>query len=1235
MLPGVRPGLAAIGSLVSEDLLAAPLRAQVAAQHAADADPAHQALHLVDVAYAALLAGEPRRAQRVLDEIESQPDGGAFSRHLAALRLWASQLDRNWYPGNIGSEIPNIAGNLNLAPAPGPDETVFVEHVVTRGPVALLTTRANVSGMLGYNNLAVATELADEGIQTLQSLIDYAAQIGTPHLALWGWLAQADLARRTNRLELAGQVLTAVRGEATNLGLTVTLALSYLVEADWWATPGSSPEALGFDLVPRPTPSPRATPADLDRAVECLSAAERLASNVEAVTNAPALWAALHLRWATLAWLRDDHGHRRVHLDTAVHATLEAGGGAISRLLAVHLLITDIAEGRLGDRLPDIGSGWGAPARGPLVEARQWAETDGSTSWCAGLGRLLQRVGDAWKEQAENDRASLAYLGALHLLGAEPEVPSRTLATTVADLDTRRNLTGRALARLERLLMAIPAVTDVREQMFDVAQEIEILVSVVNAQRSRQRTAAAKHAARGLERVRGRLQTLLELASGSGLPADAPGTLADSMAKLRQLIKAREDQDLQALVNSADDNGQLVAMLAMLVGEAQAQLEMIDVIVPMSLGDHAQRRGLTAQADRWYESALKAAQRAAPFLVPLVLIAAGRRDEARTHIARIADAGTLDDDLLALLALRADDPVVAAAAFTRAGADPASTADWHVALTGAELALALDDPERSLALASHGIALFEVAVSRLLRDTDRVAACDDPDAASLYLTSAKALLRLADNDPVARDRHLAQAFELTERARSLAIEQLLHNDPADRFGEVGRNWREAAATWSADVDRLLVGIDASPPSDTTQLLDKVEASEARLRDIEVQLDRAAPGFLVHRSAPNTPVRLTSVQERLPVNATLLEYHALGDDLLICAATTDSLDVKQRTMPSRRLSALVYAYHRRCADGWGAGAEANELASVLLEPAADVIRANQRVVVVPFGPLNLVPFHALPFDGSPLGLTHVLSYAPTAAVGIPGDIDRPIPLDRAAIVGDPAFDGSIHPRLRRLPGAKTESKVIAAKLQTTDVLVDVDATEQSVRGLIQGRNVVHLATHGWLDQLAPYASSLVLTGRDELTVSELVGLHIGADLAVLSACDTGRGATTLGGDVVGLTRALLGAGVRRTVVSLWPVDDITACVTMASFYEHLLAEMPPAAALAAAQVFVHGLDGASLRDRYATLCLQAGTEPTDRHMQDRRRGEHELTADLRDDEAIPPPLGGAAERHWAPFILVGA
>jgi CHAT domain-containing protein len=492
-----------------------------------------------------------------------------------------------------------------------------------------------------------------------------------------------------------------------------------------------------------------------------------------------------------------------------------------------------------------------------------------------------------------------------------------------------------------------------------------------------------------------------------------------------------------------------------------------------------------------------------------------------------------------------------------------------------------------------------------------------------------ACLELAERG-IDADSHRTRALSYTDRARSLALDPLLRGDEVAGSPAAGR-WREAAASWAADVDRLLAAIDADPPADTGAVLAAVDASEERLRALEVDLDDADPGTLVRRAHPRAPAQFGSLVAEFAPGTALLEFHTVGDDLVVAAVTGGGIEIARRPVRTRRLAALARRYHARCVEGRGAGPEADELASLLLEPVAEVLRAHHRLVVVPFGPLYSVPVHALAFDGEPLGRTRTVSYAPSAALGIP--TDQPIPRGSAAVVGDPAFDPALHPRLRRLPGAEIEARAVAARLGCTEPLIGEAADEATVRRLLPDRAVLHLATHGWLNELGPYASSLVLAGRDSLVVSELVGMRLSARLAVLSACDTGRGAATLGGDVIGLTRALLAAGVRQTVVSLWPVDDRTACLTMAAFHDALGRGDPPAAALTHAQGVVHDLDAAGMRDAYATLCREVGSTSARLDAGDRRRGE--LDDELADNEPLPEPLGGSAERHWAPFILIDA
>src|SRR5262249_22109984 len=70
--------------------------------------------------------------------------------------------------------------------------------------------------------------------------------------------------------------------------------------------------------------------------------------------------------------------------------------------------------------------------------------------------------------------------------------------------------------------------------------------------------------------------------------------------------------------------------------------------------------------------------------------------------------------------------------------------------------------------------------------------------------------------------------------------------------------------------------------------------------------------------------------------------------------------------------------------------------------------------------------------------------------------------------------------------------------------------------------------------------------------DVYNLRLGADLVVLSGCESSLGKEVRGEGLVGLTQGFLYAGARPVVASLWRVEDQATSELTAHFYGGLLA-----------------------------------------------------------------------------------
>lgn len=163
------------------------------------------------------------------------------------------------------------------------------------------------------------------------------------------------------------------------------------------------------------------------------------------------------------------------------------------------------------------------------------------------------------------------------------------------------------------------------------------------------------------------------------------------------------------------------------------------------------------------------------------------------------------------------------------------------------------------------------------------------------------------------------------------------------------------------------------------------------------------------------------------------------------------------------------------------------------------------------------------------------------------------------------------QLSELPGSEEEARAIATLLNT-QALTGNQATEAMVVQQMATKQVIHLATHGLLDDFlglgVPGAIALTPDGSTDglLTANEILDLKLNSELVVLSACDTGRGRIT-GDGVIGLSRSLILAGTPSVIVSLWAVPDTATATLMVEFYRALLKNPDKAQALRQAMLTV--------------------------------------------------------------------
>ena len=436
-----------------------------------------------------------------------------------------------------------------------------------------------------------------------------------------------------------------------------------------------------------------------------------------------------------------------------------------------------------------------------------------------------------------------------------------------------------------------------------------------------------------------------------------------------------------------------------------------------------------------------------------------------------------------------------------------------------------------------------------------------------------------DSDPARALRYFEECLDVLEArhanvllddfsAGALSGEITIQSDPYDLYVAAllrqGRREQALAVaerararafldTLSASRQSLANRIPAAYVARERELLKDARRNEDALQALRLQLSAEHPEIAHARYTRIASAR--DIQSLLEgPDEAVLEFFVGPTVSALWVIRRDRLDVV--TLAAKQdLDAVARAYIETLS-----GAETpyektgRAAAALLIGDAMPLLGGVRRLIVIPHGLLHYLPFETLIGPGGRfLVEDYAISYAPSAST-LAYLRTRAVPSrERVLAIGHPRLDDAA---LRPLPHTGREIDAVAATYRgAVDVLQREAATEAALTGANPSRAaILHIATHGLIDEERPQRSGLALTPAAAsdglLQMREIYDLRLNAALVTLSACETARGKQITGEGIVGLSRAFFYAGAHAVMASLWNVNDASTADFMTRFYASL-------------------------------------------------------------------------------------
>ena len=429
--------------------------------------------------------------------------------------------------------------------------------------------------------------------------------------------------------------------------------------------------------------------------------------------------------------------------------------------------------------------------------------------------------------------------------------------------------------------------------------------------------------------------------------------------------------------------------------------------------------------------------------------------------------------------------------------------------------------------------------------------------------------------------YLYKAFNFSEKSKASILWQSLHDQYALKASGIPKEQLDSLRTMELEIGDLkeqALGENSAA---------KRKKIEEQILDLKLVYEKKIFGFEKYNSQyyqlkyPSRNVDLASIKAGIPNSKTaLVEYFYSQKHLYIFVLSQEELKGFRNPIPndfSEKILALrnndIYSIALEEKKGLTDMESLSDLYNFTIAPIQASLEGIENLVIVPHGILQYLSFESLAAPSSNTDFRQLdyllkkysIQYHWSASLWANAPKSNPSwsldflgfapgfenPKRTTSDLNAPfSFRKNLSPLRHSLPELEGANQFFAGEIYSAS-----QATESRFLEMAPKSKIIHLATHAIANDLYPMQSGLLFSEQGDtledgfLQNVEIYNLKLSAELALMSACNTGYGQFSEGEGIMSLGRAFLYAGCKSVIMSLWLANDESTSTIVQHFYKY--------------------------------------------------------------------------------------